>query len=330
MGNPLLRRSQIGIESVFGTATAPTVQLPGALTLKNAPRRERREEHRFSMGGSNVYDDLSYSSTGTYTGRCTTTTLPYWLAAGMRGDVTPTTPSGTVKLWTYTQPLSTIPALKSLTAYMGDNTEALRAAGVSVRRITITGNDTDAWTVSVDLIGQSLAAGSGSTYDFATLTTPTHETAKNLLSRVYLDDTGAGIGTTAITATFYGFTWVWDSGITPDYTMDNQLDMTDIQRGEPTTTLELRLKWNATAVTEHTNWRSAATRFVRVANFGSVISTTYRHQIFLDGAYVITDFDPIDNERDGTTLSKISLTAVEDVTWGKKVEVSVQNITASL
>lgn len=316
MTRALFRRSQLAPEAVVGTALAATHQLMGALAIKNAPERVRREEHRNSMGGSITWTDLAYRSELRYTGRCVPQELPFFLASGIRGDIAPAS-----SVWTYSQPLATIPSLKSLCMYGGDNTQALRAAGCYTRQLTIEGRDTGIWSTTADIFGREVVIGTFNTG----LSSLVGSTAKNLFSRVYIDDTGAGIGGTQLLSTFYGFRWVWTSGIEPDYTMDGALDMNDIHRDEPTCVLELTAKWNAAAVAEYTNYRNLTPRFIRVANdIGGANETK------LDGCYVATDFTPLAEERNGTTLATVQFTAVENTTWNKKIEVSVKNtLTAS-
>lgn len=334
MGNTNLRQSQIGVETTAGTPVTCTVALNGALTMTNAPERGLRDERRVSMGGSNVYDDTALSSTGAYTGRCVVRELPYFLASAMRGDPTITTPGGgtSSRQWLFTQPLSTIPALKPLTTKVGDNTQALVAPGVYTRQITIRGTDTSAWMIETDQLGWEQTAGTFDSISALTgLALADLSSMKNRLSKLYIDAQGGTIGTTQKTLTGYSFVWTWNSGITADYTMDGgTLNMVDIQRDAPTCTLELITKWNATAATEFGYWGSNTTRLVRVEGNGSNIEGSIDRRIRLDGAYVYTGFTPLDNERNGTMLGRLTLTAVEDATYTKKVEVAIINSLTAL
>lgn len=343
MGNDNLRRSQVALEAVVGTALPPTRQLVGALSLRNTPERVLREEYRASMGASNTYDDLSYKGEGTYAARCVTSELMYWLAAAIVGGVTPAV-SGTGQLWTYTMPLTlagtpaALTALQSLCLYAGDNTQALRAAGCYVDRLVIRGSDTGPWTVEVTFLTREVVA-TGAAF-VTTLTIPANETVKNMLASIAIDAAGGTIGAGTVNGTAYGFVWTFDPAIAPDYTMGADpvslalgLDMKDIQRDAPQATLELTTKWNGPIVTEYGFWRSLGKRLIRLENNGSVIGAgPERHRIRIDGCYVYTDFVPLDQPRDGTTRGRATLTAVEDTAgWNKKIEVSVlNNISAPL
>jgi hypothetical protein len=328
MGNPLLGRSQVAPEAVVGTALEATHQLNGKLRPRFTPELEEREENVADFWGSNTYDFLSYSSEWTYEGRAVTQELPFFLASSIRGDVTPSTPSGSVKLWTFTFPGSTIPALKSLCCYGGDNTQALRCAGMFTRRWSIEGRDTAAWVLSADLLGRETVY-SGEVFADPALTTITNKTVKNKLTRVYIDDTGAGIGGTQKTLTVYGFRFEFNSGIGPDHTMDGQLDMNDILRGRPSATLDITAKWNANMVAEFGKYKGSSfipqRRFVRIYNEGDTISTTYEHSVQIDGAYIITSFEPLAEDRDGATIARVQMTMTRDDTWGKAGEIQVQN-----
>jgi len=326
MTRAVFRRSQVAPEAIYGTALAATHQLSGALALTNQPQRERRLEHRNSMGGSNVWTDYAYRCAGTYAGRAVTNELPFIFASSIRGDVTPA-----AGLWTYTQPLSTIPSLKPLTLYAGDNTQALRAAGCFIEEWTIEAQDTGAVMLNATVLGREMVTGS---FDTAKVTMP-GDTAKNLLSTVSIDDTSGGIGGTVLAGTVYGWRVQWNSGIAPDYTMDMALDMKDIHRDEPEITLTLTAKFNASAVAEFSAYRLLTKRYIRILNVGGYHSGTSgpRHTLTIDGCYVCTEFVPIAEERDGTTRCTLTLVAVEDAAWtagGKKFEVTVLNtLTAS-
>lgn len=307
MGNPLLRRSQIAPEAIVGTPPASSAnrQLSGALAMHNAPERTRREEYRAVFTGSNTYDDLSYRSEGTYRGRCTTRELPFFLAASIDGSVAPS-----ANVWTYNQPLTSIPSLKSHTLYVGDNTQALRSAACYVPRWAIEGRNTAAWTFEADILGREQVS-SGAT--FATRDTEPNTSLKNLLGGVYITDTGASLAGAAIQPqTFYGFRFEYRSGIVPDYTMDGQLDMKDIVRGEPSATLELTGKWNAIAVNEFTKFRTMASRYIALQNANATAPDTVR----IEGAFIITEFEPLAEERDGVTICRMRLAMVHDPSWG--------------
>ena len=333
MGNSNLIKNQLGVESVFGTPVTATRQLVGNLTMDFEPERVLREEARASMGGPNVHDDMSYISNGRYEGRATVGELPYFWSASVRGDPTISTPSGGTdsRQHLYTQPLSSVPALKSLTVYDGDNTQATRTGGVTVSQWVLSGNDTEAWRFSAQLMGQRQA-----TSTFAAIAALTGnaladtETAKNKLSKVYADNAGSGIGGTQLTATLYGFTLTWNSAIAPDHTMDNTLDMGDIHRNTPTVTLELLLKWNAIGVAEWSSFRSNTRRFIRIENIGSTIEDAITRLIRIDGAYDITRFVKRESVQDGTVRGRLTATAVEDPTWGKKLELAVINTLTAL
>lgn len=332
MGSSLLRRSQVFPEAVYGTAGEATHQLSGVFSPQNSPEQVRREERRASMMGSNTYDFLAYRSDWSYRGRATAQELPFFLSSSIRGDVVPSTPSGAVKLWDYALPLTTIPALKSLCCYAGDNTQALRAAGMFTRRFAIEGQGTAPWMLDADLMGRETVY-SGEVFSDPALATIANKTIKNLLTRVYIEDTGSALDATptAKTSLVYGFRFEFNPGIEPDYTMGIQLDMTDIQRGEPSATLTITAKWHATTVAEFGKWRGDSysgitqPRFVGLYNEGETISTTYEYSAFLKGAYIITGFEPLSEERNGTMIATVTMALVEDVTWTKALQILVQN-----
>ena len=326
-------RSQLGLGGTPGSPAAATVQLPGLLTMRHAPNRLLREEYRNSWGGSNVHDDLRLESTGQYVGRCTTSTLPYWLSAGMRGGVTPTTVLTSGKQWAFVQPLTEIPvpALQQLTAYWGDADPtggSLCAPGTVVTRIVIEGANDAAWTIRADLLGMGTEPAAFN----AALTTISNETVKNLLSSIFIGGDWATIMAATPTASpgvAYGFTWTYDAGVAGDFTMSNSLTRTDLHRDIPNTTLQLRLKWSAEAQNLAVHHLNNARRFIRLKNEGSIISGgTAKNTIDIAGAYDLMTMDTVADQTDGTVRSTLDLVAVEDS--GREVEVTVTNALASL
>lgn len=328
-------KSQIGFELSpidLTTPVAPTVQLPGLLTMRHAPERVLREEYRNSWGGSNTHDDLKLESTGQYVGRCTASTLVYWLNCAMRNDPTLTGSGPYTRL--YQQPLSVSgpPAVSALRAFSGDDEGGpLIYPGVVVTRLVIEGGDTAAWTVRADLLGMgSLGAGT-----FATLNTITNESVKNLLTRLYLSASWTALlattdtdGDADLVKNFsYGFTWTWDSGITGDYTMGRSLNRSDINRGIPNVTLQLRVKYNNVAAAQAVQTINNSRRFIRLMNVGTANS-----KIIIDGSYDPMTFDTITDQRDGTTRGTWDLVGVEDPGGGtpRKCEVTVVNALATL
>lgn len=325
MGYKFFRQSLVGIETTAGTAVAATRRLSGRLAINDASVLELRDEERGSMGGSNTYDFLQYETSAIYTGLVTTDEMLFWCQSGIIGGISAVGSNPSV--YTFTQPLT--PAqlaaavdatarpsgLASLTLYAGDSTasnECIRTAGCYVKTITITGGSNKAWQITVELLGKRWAMST-----FTTLTQPTNRIAKNLFSEVYFNDAGADIGTTKLAlGTFYEITWKHDSKITGDWSMDGTLEMTGILRDIPETTLEMTGKWNADMILEFADALALTRRFVQVRN--TLVSP---HRLKLNGCYSPMKITPLDSDRNGTTLAKLNLMAVEDSTWGKKIEI---------
>lgn len=324
MSRAVKRRSQIIPELTVGTALPPTSttpparQMSGIWTMKDSPERRLRERQRASMYGPNTYDDMAYRSDGSYVGRVVFNEVPFIMAASIRGDVAPTTVTGGQQ-WVYTQDPEII-ALKSYTVYVGDNTHALRSAGVFISRWEIAGADTDWWRLNATALGREQV----NDLDFNTaLVTPVAEGPKNKKTILSIDEPGGTIGATIKQNTGYTFRCVFDAGIEPDYAWTTGgLDMSDIQRDIPEVTLEITTKWDATALAEFGKRKTQITRLIRLENSGSVLGAG-NYRLRIDGAWQYTDFEPLAEARDGTQLGRLILAAVDDATYGKKFEVAV-------
>lgn len=328
MGNPLKRLSQLGIESTVLTPTAADVQLAGKLSMKHMPNRRKRDEARNSMGGSNTRDDMSIQSQGTYAGDLSAAELVYWLSLGMRGDPTVTTPETSVRKHVYLQMLATIPDLKYATVYWGDDSGALRAPGAFVTQIVVEGADDGPWTIRCALTGGGVIAGT-----FASLSTITHETVKNLLTLLFVEDSWTALDATTVGTVaspgserrqlHFGFTWTHNTGNSPTFTTDGTLSRSAVDRTEPSTTLQLRTRHHGLALTEEVNWINNTRQFIRLLNVGGLVGATAKNTIQIDGAYDFVDFDSVADERDGVVRSTWDLEAVEDTS--RMVEVTVIN-----
>ncbi len=330
MGSSTFTKGQIGIEVTPGTAVAATRQLIGMLTFKDDRSRDTRaDEQRGSFGGPNNVTDTAYLCKGKYVARATVEELVYLLALGMRGDLASTQPDAvgapSVRDWVCTAPLSTIPDLKTASAYTGDNTQAQRALGMAVSKLRIKGGDDKPLRVEAELLGRRIQNAA-----FAAIVHPTTEDMKSLLTKWYIDGTGAGLGTTQVTGTFYEWEWAADFGISPDYTQDGSLDMGGFHRSTPKYSLSWTAKWNSAMVAEWANYDANTRRFIRLQNEGSTISGIYKKRLIIDGAYLLTEFEVLSGEKNGTNLVKVSAAGMEETTWGKLVEVALRNTLSAL
>lgn len=331
MGQIQLRKAQLAIEATPGTALAATRQLVGTLTLEDDRTRDfRDDEQRGSFGGGNVTNDFAYASKGKYDARVTANELPHWLALAMRGDVTPTTPSGTVRLWTFTAPLTTVPDVKTATLKTGDNeaTSVVNMRGAAVKKISIKGGDKKPLMLSCDLVGRHLGIGS-----LQVLTQPATEDLKSLLSKWYIDPASGTLGATQLTGTVYDWEWVMNTGVDGDFTEDGSLDMQSLSRGTPSYELNITAKWNSQTVAQWTNFDDTTTgnQLIRMENSGSVIATTYSRRLRIDGSWRFTDFKALSGDKNGLTLCTMKLRGVEDSgTYAKLAEVEIQNTLTAL
>lgn len=319
-----MRRSQIGVEATVGAAVAPSRQLQGVLSLENASEREVRDERRASMGGSLAWTEFATGSTGSYTGRVTADELVYFLSACI-GYNAPT--GGT---WVFDQPLTRLELeaqpLKSLTCYAGEilagaEDASFRAAGMFVERLQISGQDRTSWQAQYDLIGRELVHAT-TTVPVPTavllesLGTPNMPTIQTLMTTFATSTSSTGYS--PLSNTVFSFTFTFTSGIVQEYTMGTSLDPTGIQRDIPTATLEIIAKLTKTVADEYLYHDNLVTRFVKIDGGG----------VQIEGAYKVTGFVPLDSERDGTLLARITYTAVEDQTWNSKIKITVASSVA--
>lgn len=301
-----MRRSQIGLEATQGTAVVPTRQLAGVLDLENQPGRVLRDERRTSLGGPTSWDDLFHASRGSYNGRCLPTEMVDLLQAAI---CVPPTLTGQV---IFDQPLTgaelAARPLKSLTGYAGDEAESFRAAGLFFSEFEISCQDKGVWMFSGQLVGNETVVGATSTENLdQTLNTPSYPPILSLMTK-FEQKTSFGGTYSAWANTVFSWRYRFQTGIIPEYTLGASLDPGDKQRDIPVDTLEVVAKLNATTAAEYATYNSRTVRYFRMSDVGEAN--------YIEGAYVQTGYKPLDTERDGTQMCRLTFTGVENPSWG--------------
>lgn len=183
------------------------------------------------------------------------------LAITVQGGVTPTTPTGATngRLWTYS-PGSSSP--DSGTFEWHDGVRVWQAAGVQGNNLTIAGNVRERTTVSADLFGLALPAGSLT----GALSSRTPTVIQGYETLFYIDAFGSPFGGTLIPGQLVNWSVQFGNRLEREYTADNTRNANNVNIG--TLQLEsvsfLMRGVPANVAQEITNWKAGTQRGVRL------------------------------------------------------------------
>lgn len=324
-----LRKLQFGRESTAGTAVAAAYKLVGEGTYKPIVERLMEEYPRgvrapVTDGGF----DISKGSEIEFEGSLTYEEILLFLDSGI---VSVTTTGAGPYTHTFTPTLTAAQVVKSYTAefLITDGTARYQreAAFMLTKEFEIELKANEAAMIKTSMFGRAEQT-STVTPDLAVMTGRT--VVPSNLFKVYIDDTGAGLGGTQKSGLIRVATLAVDTGNEPDYTLDGRsdLDMVGNQPQTLTATLDLTMEHNADAATEIGKWRTASKRFIRLkADNGAAAGAN--KAITIDGCFVYTE-SPEFSEEDGTELVTMKMQLEFDSTWAKALEFVVINGLATI
>lgn len=192
--------------------------------------------------------------------------------------------------------------------------------------IELTGNRSEV-SLSGDMIMQRMIDG-------ITLTSTPTAVAPILLlpqqGNVYIADTQAGLdGATALNRVFE---WKWSYGdvygqVWPVKSAASSWDGLVAQ--EPKATLELDAQWDSESFAWVDSMRAGALKFVRIEYIGDMIETVYPYKMTID-CCVGVNAQPKKGDTDGVMTRKWTFDLMEDTTWGKVTEVTLQGIVSAV
>lgn len=316
---------QLGVETTPGTSVAAN-KLLQALSISLVPNIETQ---RFRPMGTKVDTLVTPGkdfAAADLSGQLVYDEIVYPLSSVLTTSAAVTTTGTTGKLWTFTPSAAAADAPKTFTIEQGDAVRAGKVVGGIITDFGI--------SISRDaceLSGTLLAAGYT---DGITMTaTPTALPLIPVLPKsvsVYIDATGAGLGTTKMLRLFeaelqiggrYGAIWPLNSALA-SYAATVET--------EPDFSLRLLLEADAAGMALLTAMRAGTTQFVRVEAVGDVIGAgpaTYKYT--QDAAVKWESIDNLD-DTDGVYTLELTGRLVYDATWAKFLQIAVINTLAAL
>lgn len=322
----VIERTQLGVETTSGTAVAANKRLHSfGLKLDDAADFDRfgpmgqlldtiavvrREWSTFAVEGYPDYQNVVYP------------------LSGVIGAATITTPGGGTnsRLWTFTLSSDGTNTPKTFTVQNGDGTTAEQAAYGLFNSFGLSLARSSEQKISGDGFAQRL--------DYAaTLTaSPTEIPAIPILAThldVFADDTSGGIGTTKLTRDFaadfsigdrYNPLWTINSAVTSFASHIIQ---------KPAIALKLTLGNDAAARALVTTMRAGATKFIRLQALGDIIEGSIPYRLRVDTACKVVAA-PSRGDVEGAATLEWEFAVIHDATWGKGLEITVQNSLTAL
>jgi hypothetical protein len=259
------------------------------------------------------------------------------LLSGVKGGVTPTTPAGEARLWTFA-PSQTAPSMDSYTLEFVVDDGSTKQNVEAPYGIT-TGFEITGGVDAVPQISWSMDArkSSDSTYTSG-LSLPTVSYASNLKWTVFCNDTWADMEGSAskVPGQVYGFTWALTPLVMPQFYLDGRDDL-DFSTVEPQTRqvdLTMQVVYNTGAsdfVEEQMGKKdNSQKQFLSLeligANFTGAASA-YNRSIKLRGSFVHASdsMEEIGGDRDGNSVTTMHLLSQYDPTEAGDIEILIQN-----
>ncbi len=318
---------QIGLETVYGTSVAANKKLQSV----SIALRPRTETEQFRPNGTlfpTVGAINKEWAEGSLEGQPVYAELPYLFASNIKAVAPTQMGGGTLAYqWVFAPASNSSNTVKSFTIEQGSAERAHKVTGALINSLGLTWSRNQGIDLSGSILAQRLTDG------IALTPTPTALELLPVLPTevsVYMADTQAGLaGASALTRCFK-FEWELADRFTPVWTLDaSQPSFATYVERAPSLTAKILLEADATGMGLLTQLRNQNTKWFRIKAVGPTIEATNTHLLQIDMPCKVADIDDLSDEDDVFAVS-VSLAGVHDETWGKAVEVTVQNKLAAL
>lgn len=307
----------LGAEASPGSTASTFVLWRGTAELHEMRDRTFAEETVGYISKNTRFADTMLHSEGTLaTDQATYEQIIYPLAMSVQ-NVTPT--GGPTYTWTFDPTLTDTIDPATMTVRYGIDGKYYQSDYVIATNLSLSANAGEAWQVSTDIAGgEVIGSGYVST---ETLSAQNAILAGN--TSLYIDTTWAGLGGTEITGSLINWTWELPGWHQKQF-QEGTIEPTGHGLDKRAATLTMTVEWDtAQDATERTAYRAGTKRFIRLGATDSTRSAN------IDGCYVYTDMNTIDN-RDGNITVEYTLESFFDTTSSEEYKVTVVNGIAAL
>jgi len=242
-----LKRIQIGLESTRGTLVAADTVLLGALQYTDDRAFHMPEdEERNSLALLHRQTEIAKGTTLQFTGAVTFEQILQFLSMGVKGAITPTTPTNGVltRDWTFLPTLTALNAPDSFTFEYGDDQQEYECGYVMAEQLELAFAMGEVGQLSANLFGKATAK---STFTGA-LSAPTVEDVVSQTMKFYKDTSWANLGNTEKAAILANATIRIPTGFTKVPYGDGSTEWSTHGESKRAAEVEITLRHNADVV----------------------------------------------------------------------------------
>lgn len=316
------RRTQIGLESTNGTPVVATKKLFGTTTMTPDTTFHRPVDDRNSLAEFKRAIIVGQQTALRFEGDALYDDIIDFFAMALKGGVTPTTPEGTARLWTFIPNLDSVNAQDAFTWEYGDDSQAWESDFTMVESLELAITLNEVLRLTAEMFARDATKVS-----FTGLSDrAVQEIVANDL-KVWIDGTFANLGTTLKSSLVTGGSIRFPSGLTPVKYADGTLDFSAVSEGRRHMEMDLDLVMGVDAITEYDAYKAGTDRAIRLQFTGPIVSgaTSYRLEIDAIGKYMSAP--ELLGSRDGENIFSLTFASHEDLTAtpGNEFSVKVTN-----
>jgi len=314
------RKLQLGVETTWGTAVTPTVNLRGLqdLQVDVDPQVELLQE--VGAFSPTIVRAKTPQVSGSFKQSVSYQHILYPLAM-LFGAGTPTGAGPYV--WTFNAPYNAPSNPKSFTAKYGFPGQGVyRVSGILASNFTLSGNADEDLTCSVDFIGRTIDTQAA----LENLTFPDVDFVSISHGKFYMDNFNATPGTTEILGTLISF----ELSVSPERHTKRFISSNPQPEafGENAWTIKMTatFEWNATSkALVDASLSSSLQKQLQI-----VFQSGASKKIKITMPAILTDQYTLFSDRDGNATVELNFSAIYDANNSRILEVEVTNDKASL
>jgi len=327
-----LTRAQYGVEATRGTAVAASKRLLGR--IRATPHFETYrpdDEERNSLASFHRRTIVGQHSTLEWEGSLTFEQIVNFLSMGVKAEAITTPTNGVLtRDWTYEPTLTAVNAQKAFTIEHGDDIQAYRYVFTMAEQLEFT------YAMNATLMARAtLFARAYSQVSFTGAPTlATVEDAVTDKTKLYVDTTWAGLGTTELNAVLVNASLRLPTGLTRTKYADGSLEFSGF--GESKRALEVELTLRHSAVGRDSfleRLDDGALRFIRLETTGSeieAVTPTYNKLFRADMAVRFHEGGPLFESAEGENTFVLRGTTYHDPTADRDFRFMVRNTVTAL
>ena len=312
---------QVGVEATPGTNVAAnkkfiSIGITPAVSMDPLQFRPMGSKYNTIVTPGKEWVEADIEGVGSYT------ELLWFLASCVANPTGPVTVDSTGRTWTFASASSAEDTVKTMTVEQGGVVRAHKFNYGLVTELELTFNR-DGVEVAGAMIGQRLSDNITLT---AAPTTPPQVPILPTDVDVYLDGTSAGLGTTKLTRVLEA-TWTLGDRFNPVWVLNSTLpSFVAHVESEPNAQLTLLMEADAEGMSQLTQMRAGATKFIRIKGTSPTLagSTTQAYELKIDSAVKVSDVGDFSDE-DGVYAIEWTFDIVHDGTWGKAFTIDLTN-----